>query len=362
MSWFKKKIQRVLPSNWKRSSGKASTRPTKGTKESPADIRDKYSLYMENASVEYKKGVKVLWNVTLSARKGEVLGLIGGSGAGKSTCMRVMTGQIVPTSGFAITAGCDVLKERAELVKRIGYVPQIEHLSLYMDFNAIENCIFFGHNYGLKRADIEAKAKEVMGILGFENEQLMRKAVKYLSGGERKRVSIAVGLVNQPDVLFLDEPTTGLDPHLRIAVLNFLHKINQIYNTTIVIVSHDLEIADYCTKVALLDQGRLVTSGHPRDLVTSLPSEGRMILAKFKHLKKQDKKRILELPSIKHVLLAGRNKLKLTVDDVDNIIGDVYEDLLSIDLEPQKFTIDTGTFLDYFRLKGRLSQQEEASA
>ncbi|MHA1732077.1 MAG: ABC transporter ATP-binding protein [Promethearchaeota archaeon] len=338
-----------------------SSSPSDGTKSKRVvdglDI-DEYSIIMKNASVEYTKGKRVLWNVTLTARKGEVLGLIGGSGAGKSTCMRVMTGQIVPTSGYAITAGYDVLKENDGVVKNIGYVPQIEHLSLYMQFNAIDNCVFFGRQYGLPPEEIEEKAVEIMGILGFETEDLMRKPVRYLSGGERKRVSVAVGLVHDPEVLFLDEPTTGLDPHLRISVLNFLHKINKQMGTTIVIVSHDLEIADYCTKVALLDRGRLVTSGHPRELVQSLPSEGRFITLKFESLSVRDIARIKEkVPYIKYVLLAVRNKIKVSMDDVLKN-RQLLRDLYAMGLTPTRYAIDTGSFLDFFRIKGRMDESE----
>lgn len=315
---------------------------------------------MQDASVEYTKGKKVLWDVTLTAKKGEVLGLIGGSGAGKSTCLRVMTGQIKPTSGLAITAGYDVLRENDKVVKNIGYVPQIEHLSLYMQFNAIDNCVFFGRQYGLDPDTIEKKAIDILQILGFETEGLMRKAVKYLSGGERKRVSVAVGLVHNPEVLFLDEPTTGLDPHLRISVLNFLHKINIQFGTTIVIVSHDLEISDYCTKVALLDRGRLVTSGDPRELVQSLPSGGQFITVKFEELSVRDIGKIKkEVPYVKHILLAGRNKIKISMDDVRES-RQLLKDLYGMGLTPIRYAIDRGTFLDFFRIKGRLEEPEEA--
>ncbi|GAB4317841.1 MAG: hypothetical protein Kow0069_20710 [Promethearchaeota archaeon] len=318
---------------------------------------EKHSIVMVNASVEYTKGKRVLHGVTLTAKRGEVLGLIGGSGAGKSTCMRVMTGQVVPTEGHAITAGCDVIKQRSELVRRIGYVPQLDHLSLYQQFNAIENAVFFGRNYGIPPAVVRKKAVEVLHILGFETEALMKKPVRHLSGGERKRVSVAVGLVHDPDVLFLDEPTTGLDPHLRIAVLNFLHKINVELGTTMVIVSHDLEIADYCSKVAIIDRGRLIASGHPRELVASLPSEGRMVTVQFSNLSHEDVGRVAGLPGVEHVLMAGRNRLKLAVTDYRNT-RKLLRQLFELELPPVRFAIDRGTFLDFFRIKGRYEERE----
>jgi ABC-type multidrug transport system ATPase subunit len=320
-------------------------------KEHP-DYSPDYDIFMRDCSVSYDKKKTVLANINLDAKKGEILGLIGGSGAGKSTCMRVMTGQIKPTHGFVRTAGYDVMTQRNQLVQKIGYCPQLEYLSLYSEFSALDNCIFFGRTYQLGPNEIRRRAREIFSILGFETEELMNKPVKYLSGGEQKRVSIAVGLINTPDVLFLDEPTTGLDPHLRISVLNFLLKINKEFNTTMVIVSHDLEVADYCSKVAILNFGRLAGFGKPKTLVESLPSNGRMMITRFKNLDiRNDMKRILAIPSVKNVLHAGRNKVKIFSDDLDHV-QKILNGIRDLGLDMISFTIDSGTFLEYFRLVG----------
>ena len=321
-----------------------------------SEIGREYDIFMKDAHVSYTKGKQVLMNVSLFAKPGDILGLIGGSGAGKSTCMRVMTGQIRPpqlTKGFAVTAGYRAVKDNLRLIEHIGYVPQLEYLSLYEEFSSLDNCLFFGKNYNIPRNVIFKRAREIMTILGFENEALIQKPVKYLSGGERKRVSIAVGLINTPKVLFLDEPTTGLDPHLRISVLNFLLKINKEFDTTMVIVSHDLEVADYCSKVAILNFGKLAGFGQPKELVESLPSNGKLIIAKFDRLNNaKDIPKIMEIPGIKHVLNAGRNKLKIFAENVNNISFLVNE-IQKTGLNLMKFSINTGTFLDYFRIKGR---------
>ena len=183
----------------------------------------------------------------------------------------------------------------------------------------------------------------------------MKQPIKLLSGGEKKRASIAIGLINIPDVLFLDEPTTGLDPHLRIQVLNYLLKINQKYGTTLVIVSHDLEVADYCTKVAIIEDGRLVGFGRPNELIASLPSGGLTLSVTFAELTWPDVTRIEKLESVVYVLHAGRNKIKLFVPDV-NQIQKVYRSLREIGLEPKNIVIDRCTFLDYFRLKEKLTK------
>ncbi len=319
-------------------------------------IGENYDLFMQGVSVAYSRHKQILQNVSLNAHHGDILGMIGGSGAGKSTCMRVLTGQIRPpqlTTGFAVTAGYRAVAQYKQLVEHIGYVPQLETLSLYDQFSAIDNCQFFGRNYGLSRSTINKRAHEIFAILGFENEELLQKPVKKLSGGEQKRVSIAVGLINTPRVLFLDEPTTGLDPHLRIAVLNFLLKINKEFGTTMVIVSHDLEIADYCTKVAILNFGALAGFGQPKELIASLPGQGKVILATFVKLNtRTDIPRIQQLSGVHHILNAGRNKLKIFMNNVDNL-QTLGTELEQTGLVVQQLSIETVTFLDYFRIKGK---------
>jgi ABC-2 type transport system ATP-binding protein len=314
------------------------------------------AIILKDVWVKYITGPPVLRDVTIDVKPGEILGLVGSSGAGKSTAMRVMTGQLKPSKGVAYTSQFNVSKHAHEISLRIGYVPQLEYLSLYYEFSAIENAQFFGRNFCISNKIIKERAREILEVLGF-TEDLTTKPIKYLSGGEKKRASIAVGLINIPDVLFLDEPTTGLDPHLRIQVLNYLLKINQKYNTTLVIVSHDLEVADYCTKVAIVDDGRLVGFGRPNELIASLPSNGFSLLVKFHSLSWSKLRQIESLESVVYLLHAGRNKVKLFVPDV-NKIQKIFKDLKSIGLEPKTMVIDRCAFLDYFRLKNKLLKSE----
>ncbi|MBN2154441.1 MAG: ABC transporter ATP-binding protein [Candidatus Lokiarchaeota archaeon] len=319
------------------------------------DFTEDMDVFMRNCYVSYDKRKIVLHNVSLDVKKGGVLGLIGGSGSGKSTILRCLTGQISPHRGIVRTANCDVIKDNEKLVNKIGYVPQLEYLSLYYDFNPIDNCIFFGRNYQLTSEEIKSRVKRIFAILGFEDEDILNRPVKNLSGGEKKRVSIAVGLINTPSVLFLDEPTTGLDPHLRIDVLNFLLKVNQEFGTTMVIVSHDLEIVDYCTKIAILNHGRVTGYGRPVELIESLPSNGKSVLLELESFNPQQKmERIFRVDGVQYVLNAGRNKLKLFVQDTGNI-SKILDQLYEMKFNVKSFSIDKGTFLDYFRLKGGVS-------
>ncbi|MHA1972082.1 MAG: ABC transporter ATP-binding protein [Candidatus Hodarchaeales archaeon] len=320
------------------------------------EIQDN-TIILKDVEVRYGKGPPVLKDVSIDLKPGEILGLVGSSGAGKTTAMRVMTGQLKPTKGEAYTSHFNVATNAHDISMIIGFVPQLEYLSLYYEFSAVQNAQFFGRNFNLSDKVIRKRAEEILGILGFSND-MMNQPIKYLSGGEKKRASIAVGLINIPDVLFLDEPTTGLDPHLRIQVLNYLLKINQKYNTTLVIVSHDLEVADYCTKVAIVDGGRLVGFGRPNELIASLPSQGFHLLVKFGNLSWSQTREIKKLNSVVYVLHAGRNKLKLFLEDV-NEIHNIYKQLRKIGLDPRMMVIDRCTFLDYFRLKSLLMESEK---
>jgi ABC-type multidrug transport system ATPase subunit len=315
------------------------------------DEVSEFSLILDEVQVSYEKGKEVLTDISFKAKKGNILGVIGGSGAGKSTLLRAITGQLsrkMLTHGSVFTAGINVLGNNEELINKIGYVPQLEYLSLYYEFNAIDNCIFFGKNYQLDKKTIIERAYEILEILGF-NEELMKKPVKRLSGGEKKRVSIAVGLINTPEVLFLDEPTTGLDPHLRIAVLNFLLKINRKYNTTIVIVSHNLEISDYCDLIAILIRGKLISFGAPDDMIASLPSGGKVIVCRFKYLNLSQIRTIKKLENIEFVLHAGRNQIKLFLKDFSEL-RKTYNQIIELKMPLSSFSIMRGSFIDYFRI------------
>ncbi len=320
------------------------------------NLKDEYSdfsLILNKIYASYESGKNVLEDISFRAKKGDILGIIGGSGAGKSTILRAMTGQLdrkILHKGNVITAGIDVLKNNKELINKIGYVPQLEYLSLYFEFNAIDNCIFFGKNYQLDKNTIRENAKEILEVLGFD-EELMHKPVKKLSGGEKKRVSIAVGLINTPEILFLDEPTTGLDPHLRLAVLNFLLKINRKYNTTIVIVSHNLEISDYCDLIVVLIKGKLRSFGSADDMIQSLPSGGKIILCKFKYLDLNQIKVIKRLQNVEFVLHSGRNQIKLFLKDFSQF-RKTYNQLIKLNLPLSSFSIKPASFIDYFRIIG----------
>lgn len=284
------------------------------------------------------------------ANKREFLGIIGASGAGKTTVLRVLTGQIDPTSGKAFVGGYDVTKKAKLISLLVGYVPQLEHLSLYYDFNALQNAQFFGRMFGLRPKEIEERARNILTILGFD-EELITKRIDRLSGGERKRVSICLGMIHNPPVLLLDEPTTGLDAHLRHETLNYLKELNYELGTTMVIISHDLEIVDYCTRVCLLEEGDVSQFGTPEELISTLPGRGESIRVVMHALTPEIIKRINSFPRVQYTAPAGRNAMKLFIDNPDQELLPIIQKLNEMKLPFEEVSLVEADFFDYFQVK-----------
>lgn len=293
----------------------------------------------------------ILYDINLKIKKGNMVAVIGNSGAGKSTGIRCMTAQILPQHGEAYTSGISV-KHRESVQSLIGYVPQLEYLSLYYNFSAEQNALFFGKNYGLETHVIKQKCKEIMGVLGLGEEEFIHKKIKLLSGGEKKRVSIMIGLISSPEILFLDEPTTGLDPHLRIEVLNFLYKINKTYGTTIMIVSHDLECVDYCDQVIVFSDGVLVDSHQPRECVESLPNKGFGYEVAFEELSLEQENILNSIHQILYFLHIGRNKFKIFCNSGKDFV-EITQILIEKGFKVKKYVKMDSTFLDYFRIMSK---------
>jgi ABC-2 type transport system ATP-binding protein len=199
--------------------------------------------------------VKAVDRITFAASEGELFGFLGPNGAGKTTTIRMLTGQLQPTSGSAKVAGCDVVHERTELKRRIGVV--FEYQNLYERMSAVENLNFIADLYGASRRRVEEVLEQV-GLAG-----RAREPIKRYSNGMKQRLLIARALIPQPNVLFLDEPTRGLDPAMARDVRNIIAGLAHD-GTTVFLTTHYMEEADrLCARVAILDRGRIVAMDAP---------------------------------------------------------------------------------------------------
>lgn len=294
--------------------------------------------------------LEALRGVSFFANKKEFLGIIGASGAGKTTVLRVLTGQIGPTRGKAYISGNDVTRKKKLISLLVGYVPQLEHMSLYYDFSALQNAQFFGRCFGMRPKQIEERARSVLEILGFD-EDLMVKRVERLSGGERKRVSICLGMIHNPPVLLLDEPTTGLDAHLRHETLNYLKELNFELGTTMVIISHDLEIVDYCTRVCLLEGGLVSQFGTPSELISSLPGRGESLKIVMPKMTPAMVKSIASIPGVRYTASSGRNTIKVFMDDPKEQLLPMMKQFNQRGLPFTEMSLVEADFFDFFEVK-----------
>jgi ABC-2 type transport system ATP-binding protein len=208
--------------------------------------------------------------VSFTVEEGEIFGLLGPNGAGKSTLIRMLTTLLPPTAGTALVSGFDI-KEEADGVRRsIGVIPQA--LTSDLELSVEENLIIFAKLYGVPRARRVKLIDELLAAV--ELTQWRSAPVKNLSGGMRRRVEIARGLVHEPRIFFLDEPTTGLDPVSRVAVWEMLRKIKSERDLTVLLTTHYMDEADkLCDRIAIVDHGALKALDSPLRLKTSIPGQ-----------------------------------------------------------------------------------------
>ena len=204
-------------------------------------------------------------NFTLSVNEGQIFGLLGPNGAGKTTLISILCGLVVPTSGHFSINNLIYEANANEIKKIIGVVPQ--EYALYQTLTARENLIYFGSMNGLKGKNLHDKVTEILDLLGLL--KYADKKVETFSGGMKRRVNLIAGILHNPKVLFLDEPTVGVDVQSKNFIIEYLKKLNK-NGTTIIYTSHHLsEAQDFCTEIAIIDRGIIYAQGTPKDLINS---------------------------------------------------------------------------------------------
>jgi ABC-2 type transport system ATP-binding protein len=206
-------------------------------------------------------------HISFEVEEGEIFGFLGANGAGKTTTIMMLTTALNPTSGNATVCGHDIVKDRNELRKYMAVV--FEELSLDTDLTARENLDFHARMYHIPRRVREERVSQALGLVGLKGKQNM--LVKHYSGGMQRRLEIARAMVNEPRILFLDEPTLGLDVQTRRMLWDYARKLNRESGTTILLTTHYIEEADYlCDRLAILEQGKILVTDTPEGLKSSL--------------------------------------------------------------------------------------------
>jgi lipooligosaccharide transport system ATP-binding protein len=218
------------------------------------NARDLRKSYGDNVVVD---------GVSINLNKGECFGLLGPNGAGKTTTLRLMLGLIEPDGGYLDLLGHAVPRHAREARLRVGVVPQVDNLD--PDFTVAENLLVYGRYFGLKDDEIDAR---IPALLEFASLAYKRDVkIPALSGGMKRRLTLARALVNDPEVIFLDEPTTGLDPQARHLIWQRLHDLT-VQGKTLLLTTHFMDEAErLCHRLAIMDNGRLICEGSPRELI-----------------------------------------------------------------------------------------------
>lgn len=255
---------------------------------------------LEVDQLEKKYGdFRAVKGISFSVEEGEVFGLLGPNGAGKTQTISMLTGVIPPTSGTARIAGHDLKTELNEVKKINGLVPQ--DLALYPTLSARVNLNFFGRIYGLRGNELKERVEDVLRIVSLTDRA--DQAVDKYSGGMKRRVNIAAGLVHQPRLLFLDEPTVGVDPQSRNHIFESVMRLNRERGMSVVYTSHYMEEVELlCNRVAIIDEGNIIAMDTVKNLIGILG--GGMIYIGLEQVDDALLEQLSQLPAVKEAVLA----------------------------------------------------------
>jgi len=286
-------------------------------------LRKSAAIYCENLNV-FAGGKLIVDSVSMRLEHGEILGVLGESGAGKSTFVKALLGMRKFT-GINQVYGMNVKKYSKKMRPIYGYVPQ--QLMLYNSFTVLQNIFYFGKRYDLSEKEIVSRTKRILRSLEIEDK--INEKVKNLSGGQKRRVSIALALIHNPVILWMDEPTSGLDPVVRENLWIALTKINEQFNTSLIVITHYPEESRFCHRVAIFGRQRgMIDYGRPRDLLTQLPGRGRKIELYFNDIKENPIKRLKSIDGIEMVLerKAGTDFLLFTDLDLNTLFEKIKQE------------------------------------
>ncbi|MCL4412303.1 MAG: ATP-binding cassette domain-containing protein [Candidatus Thermoplasmatota archaeon] len=307
----------------------------------------------KNLTKVYNGKIKAVSELNLEIKEGEIYGLAGPNGAGKTTTINMLITRIAPTGGTATVGGFDIAKNSLAVRKLIGVVPQ--DFTADEDLTGRENLMMVSQFYDVPRAKAQENIRNLLKLVDLE--EAADRYVRTYSGGMRKRLELIIGLVHEPRILFLDEPTLGLDVQTRTQMWNYVKEIQKRLNVTIILTSHYLEeIDELAARVSIIDHGKILITGSPAELKASL--KGDIITITLSD--QQSAELIKTIPDAVEVTDAGQNTVKIKVvnadDSLPTLINFISQHKLStIKLTVVKPTLDE-VFLEY---TGRSIREEE---
>ena len=301
-----------------------------------------------------KKDVEAVKGVDLEVKQGEIFGFLGPNGAGKSTTLNILTTLLAPSNGAATVAGYDLLREPKKVREQIGYVSQAGGADTAC--NAFENLLLQARLYGISKVQAQQKAKEL--VERFQMTEFAQREASTYSGGQKRRLELAIGIVHQPKLVFLDEPTTGLDPQSRAYFWGEIARLKK-EGMTIFLTTHYLEEADnLCDRVAIIDHGIIVALDSPLQLKREIGGE--TIAVDFLNEKDREQAKTLfgNLKAVQKIFPQD-NKLHLVVQDGESLIAEVLRMLDKEHISIQTIGLSRPSLDDVFLQKTGRSLREE---
>ncbi len=331
----------------------ANSQPSEGILGAIAPAIEVQNIVKRYGDFEAVKGV------SFQVADGEIFGLLGPNGAGKSTLIRMMTTLIPVTSGRALVAGHDVSKEPNAVRNMIGVIPQA--LTSDQDLTVEENLSIYAKLYSVPKAQREKNIAEVLEAVDLVKWRGAQ--TKTLSGGMRRRLEIARGLVHDPRIFFLDEPTTGLDPVSRIAVWEMLNNLKKTRNLTMLLTTHYMEEADrLCDRIAIVDHGNLVALGTPVELKQSVPGSN-VVEVQFNREDDQWESRLRALPGVTEVQSQSAGVYRVLTSNGSQTTTQLVEMAASLGEQLTSLSVQNTSLDDVFvHYTGRQLRDEQVKA
>ncbi len=298
--------------------------------------------------------LKAVNNVSFEVAEGEIFGFVGPNGAGKTTTINMLTTLLKPTSGFARICGYDIFKEANEVRRNVGVVPQ--EYTADEDMTGINNIILCADLYGIPRSDSKPHAEELLELV--ELKDAANRKVSTYSGGMRRRLEIACGLINYPKLLFLDEPTLGLDIQTRAVIWKYIRTLKEDYGMTLFMTSHYLEEADsLCDRIAIIDHGSIIKIGSPEQLKESIG--GDVITIVVKEEEPDISSDIVQIGLVKDVKKSD-NTYRIKVELGEEASPQIMDLVRSKGLHATKVSLTKPTLDEaYLEFTGRSLREEE---
>jgi ABC-2 type transport system ATP-binding protein len=318
------------------------------------NLQDSVMVSVQNLTKVFNGKIRAVDNVSFEVKEGEIFGFLGPNGAGKSTTINMLTTLLRPTSGYARVCGYDVYKQATDVRRNVGVVPQ--EYTADEDLSGWDNIMLCADLYGIPRSSAEPHAEELLRLVEL-HEAATRKVATY-SGGMRRRLELACGLINYPTLLFLDEPTLGLDVQTRAAVWKYIRMLKDEYHMTLFLTTHYLEEADsLCDRIAIIDHGRIIKIGTPEELKSNIG--GDVIVVVVRETEPDISSDIAQIKLVKDVKKKG-GEYRIKAELGEEASPQIMDLIRSKELHVTKISLTKPTLDEaYLEYTGRNLREEE---